>query len=106
MERDTYVTGFRNMMERDTIMIITRRGVNMKSSVFRLLRKSAKSEEAYDLLRFTPVVRVGICTGEKTAGFLDSDTGKFREVMLIRTPEDLEEFRQQYGIKGEIKTIY
>lgn len=78
----------------------------MKSGIFQLLRKSAESEEAYDSLRFAPAIRVGICTGEKTAGFLDSDTGKFREVMLIRTPEDLEEFREQYGIKGEIKTIY
>jgi hypothetical protein len=76
------------------------------SSVFRLLRKSAEPVEAYDPIHFTPAIRTGICTGEKTAGFLDSNTGQFREVMLIRTLEDLEEFRRQYGIKGEIKTIY
>ncbi len=79
----------------------------MKSgSVFRLLRKSREKEETFDPVRFMPAIRAGICTGERTAGFLDSETGRFREVMLIRTPEDLSEFRQLYGIQGEIKTIY
>ena len=60
----------------------------------------------YDVERLLPVIRSSICTGEKTAGFQDRETGRFTEVMLIRTQKDLDEFRTQYGIEGEIKTIY
>ena len=58
-----------------------------------------------DTLR-TPVIRCSICTGEQVAGFRDPATGRFEEVMLLRTPDDLEAFRQQYGITGEIEKIY
>ena len=54
----------------------------------------------------TPVIRCSICTGEQVAGFRDGETGRFEEVMLLRTPEDLEWFRQHYGISGEIEKIY
>ena len=74
--------------------------------IFRLLKKRGKPHETFDPVRLTPAVRAGICTGEKTAGFVDNDTGRFREVMLIRTQEDLLEFRDRYGIEGEINTIY
>lgn len=74
--------------------------------VFRLLKKRSEPHETFDPARVTPAVRAGICTGEKTAGFLDNESGRFREVMLIRTPEDLIEFREKYGIEGEIRTIY
>ena len=40
------------------------------------------------------------------AGFRDSETGRFEEVMLLRTPDDLEWFKQRYGISGEIEKIY
>lgn len=40
----------------------------------------------------------GSCTGEKAAGFQDIRTGKFTEIMLIRTSGDLEEFRRLCGI--------
>ena len=39
-------------------------------------------------------------------GFKDISTGKFEEVMLIRGEEDLQAFRQQYGITGDIEKIY
>ena len=54
----------------------------------------------------TPAIRCSICTGEQVAGFRDKETGRFEEVMLLRTPEDLEAFRQKYGITGEIEKIY
>lgn len=60
----------------------------------------------YDAERLTPAIRASICTGEKTAGFLNHESGRFEEVMLIRTPKDLDEFRAQYGIESPIKTIY
>ena len=56
--------------------------------------------------RGTPLIRCSICTGEQVAGFRDPDTGRFEEVMLIRSPEDLEQFRTRYGITGEIGKIY
>ena len=61
----------------------------------------------YDRENFRPVVRSSICTEEKAAGFQDVHTGKVTEVMLLRAPGDLEEFRRLYGIgPGEISTIY
>ena len=54
----------------------------------------------------TPLIRCSICTGEQVAGFRDPETGRFEEVMLIRCPEDLEDFRARYGITGEIGKIY
>ena len=54
----------------------------------------------------TPAIRCSICTGEQVAGFRNQETGRFEEVMLLRSPEDLERFRQQYGITGEIEKIY
>ncbi len=65
-----------------------------------------KKEPGYDTEHCLPVIRQSICTGEKTAGFQNRETGKFIEVMLIRTQADLDAFRAQYGIEGEIKTIY
>jgi hypothetical protein len=53
-----------------------------------------------------PCIRVSICTGEETAGFRDKDTGRFKEVMLIQSEEDLEAFRKEYGIEEEIKKFY
>ena len=53
-----------------------------------------------------PVVRSSICTGEKVAGFREKETGRFREVSLIRSPADLDAFKQKYGITDEIPTIY
>ena len=45
-----------------------------------------------------PVIRTSICTGEQVAGFKDIHTGKFSEVMLIRTAADMEEFLKTYDI--------
>ena len=45
-----------------------------------------------------PVIRASICTGEQTAGFRDAASGKFEEVMLIRSGADLEEFLRLYGV--------
>ena len=59
----------------------------------------------YDPARQRPALRCSICTGEQVAGFMDVETGKFEEVMLIRNETDLEQFRQQYGI-AEITKIY
>lgn len=62
--------------------------------------------ETYDRARLEPVIRSSICTGEKVAGFREKDTGRFREVSLIRSAADLDAFQKKYGIEGEIPTIY
>ncbi len=71
-----------------------------------LFRKRQPQAKNYDPEKQIPVIRSSICTGEKTAGFMEKDTGTFHDVMLIRNPGDLEDFRQQFGIREEIKTIY
>lgn len=53
-----------------------------------------------------PAIRCSICTGEQVAGFRFKETGRFEEVMLLRSPEDLARFREQYGITGEIEKFY
>ena len=69
--------------------------------------KKKPETQSYDKENQKPVIRASICTGERTAGFQDIRTGKITEVMLIRTPADLERFRQLYGIGAdEIRTEY
>ena len=69
-------------------------------------KKNTEPQPAYDPEKLTPVIRASICTGEKTAGYRENETGRFREVMLIRNETDLQEFREKFGIEGEIRTVY
>ena len=70
------------------------------------MRFFKSNKPLYDTETFLPVIRSSICTGEKVAGFQDRKTGRFTEVILIRTDKDLDAFRKQYGIEGPVKTIY
>lgn len=69
-------------------------------------KKKSVSTARFDPERYTPVIRCSICTGEKSAGFRDRETGRVEEIMLIRDDRDLAEFRSQYGITGEIERVY
>lgn len=60
-----------------------------------------KPAHTYDAANQRPVLKCSICTGEQVAGFKDLRTGKIEEVMLIRTPQDLERFRSAYGINAD-----
>ena len=72
-----------------------------------MIFKKKQKRQAYDKNIQKPMIRSSICTGEKVAGFQDMRTGKFTEIMLIRTPADLDEFRRLYGIgEREISTQY
>ncbi len=51
------------------------------------------------------VIRSSICTGEKVAGFVNKEDKRFTDVMLIRTPADIEVFKEMYGL-SDIKTEY
>lgn len=49
------------------------------------------------------VIRCSICTGEQAAGFKNLETGKFEEIMLIKSDSDLEQFKKIYGVKDIVK---
>lgn len=63
-------------------------------------------EKTYDREHMKPVIRASICTGEEVAGFKDIRTGKIEEIMLIRSPEELERFKEIYEITEEISKEY
>lgn len=56
----------------------------------------------------TPAIRCSICTGEQSAGFKERASGRFREIMPIRSDRDIIIFREKYGIKQDekIQKIY
>lgn len=68
-------------------------------------KKKAEKKEVtpYDKSLYTAVLRCSICTGEQVAGFKDKHTGKFTDVMLIRSDEDLEAFKEQYCVDELVK---
>lgn len=61
-------------------------------------KKKMKEVKPYDPAKQIPVIRSSICTGEKTAGFEDRRTGKFEDLMLIASEEDLRQFCRTYGV--------
>ncbi|MCR5546293.1 MAG: aspartate dehydrogenase [Lachnospiraceae bacterium] len=65
-----------------------------------------KKLKSYDKTKQKPVIRASICNGEQVAGFLNKENGDFEEVMFLKTPKDLEEFKNLYGITETIEKIY
>ena len=61
---------------------------------------------SYDKENKKPVIKVSICNGEQVAGFKGIYTGKIEEIMLIKSPADLEHFKVMYGIDEEIVKEY
>ena len=62
--------------------------------------------QSYDKENKKPVIKASICNGEQVAGFKDIHTGKVEEVMLIKSPADLEHFKAMYGIDEKIAKEY
>ena len=62
--------------------------------------------ETYDKDNKKPVIKASICNGEQVAGFKDIHTGKIEEVMLIKSPSDIDIFKKMYGIDEEIAKEY
>ena len=62
--------------------------------------------QSYDKENKKPVIKASICNGEQVAGFKEIHTGKIEEVMLIKSPADLEKFKSMYGIDEEIEKEY
>lgn len=68
-------------------------------SKFKHSSEELKKTVPYDPEKQYPVIRSSICTGEKVAGFKNREDGRFREVMLIRSPRDEEAFRLTYQLE-------
>ena len=66
-----------------------------------MLFRRKKPAPAFDWMGKIPTIRTSICTGEQTAGFLDPSSGRFFDIMLIRTDADLREFLETYGVAEE-----
>ena len=69
-------------------------------------RKKVTEHLKYNPEEKEPVIKASICNGEQVAGFRYIKTGEFEEIAFIRNNYDLEEFKERYGIKDEIKKIY
>ncbi len=61
-------------------------------------KRKKRTVPPYDKTGKIPVIRSSICTGEQVAGFKDTASGKFHEIMLIRDSRDLKEFLSQYQV--------
>lgn len=68
-------------------------------------KKSETVITQYDRENSMPILKCSICTGEQVAGFKDIHTGKFEEVMLIRSSADLKAFKARYGLT-DVKKEY
>ena len=77
-----------------------------KWSRIMFFKKKKIQKKTYDKENQKPVIKASICNGEQVAGFKDIKTGKMEEVMLIRNEADLELFKSQYDILGEITKEY
>lgn len=77
--------------------LFNKRGERRKVSRF--------ATNAFDPETYYAAIRSSICTGEKVAGFRNRRTGEFTEVMLIRSPKDLEAFKEKYRV-DTLKTEY
>lgn len=71
-----------------------------------VLFKKKATAKSYDKENKKPIIKASICTGEQVAGFKDIHTGRIEEVMLIKNPADLEQFKTMYGIEEEITKEY
>ncbi len=72
----------------------------------KLFKNNKEETRFYDKSMQYPVIRASICSGEKVFGFKDLNTGKFHEVGLLKSEEDLDHYRDLYKIYGDIPTVY
>ena len=71
-----------------------------------LFSRKKEAPPLYPPEKWEPVLRCSICTGEQVACMRDRESGKLREIMLIRDEGDLAAFRKTYGVTGEIPRVY
>ena len=66
-------------------------------------KKKAEPQFEYVPCRHKAVLKCSICNGEQVAGFKDTQSGHFYEVMLIRNGKDLDSFIEMYDLSSVIK---
>ena len=72
-----------------------------------LFRKKEPAPIPYDPAALEPALRSSICTGEMVVGFLDRETGAFREYELARTQADVDVFCKRVGAAPDsLRHIY
>ena len=73
--------------------------------LFSRKREKGRSAPAPDFDRTAeyPVIRCSICNGEMVAGFKDRRTGRFREYRMLRSSQEIEEFRVLCGVDEVLK---
>ena len=69
-------------------------------------KKKRIEKKTYDRENLKPILHASICTGETVAGFKDKRTGKFEEIMLIKSEADKELFKEIYDITSDLPTEY
>lgn len=69
-------------------------------------KKRSSETIQYNKETMIPVIKASICTGEQVAGFQDKETGRFMDICLIKSSDELDAFKARYGIKDELKKIY
>ena len=69
-------------------------------------RKKKVEKRTYDRENLRPILHASICTGETVAGFKDKRTGKFEDIMLIKSEKDKELFKEMYDITEDLPTEY
>ena len=69
-------------------------------------RNGDRNHSSYDPQTERPILHKSICTGETTAGFRNLTTGKYTDIMLIRSEADLLAFMEEYGISERPETEY
>lgn len=70
------------------------------------LKKKRIEKKSYDRENMKPILHASICTGETVAGFKNRRTGKFEEVMLVKSEADKELFKEIYDITDDLPTEY
>ena len=72
-----------------------------------LFKKREPPKIPYDPATQEPAVRSSICTGETVVGFVERETGKFREYELARTQSDVDAFCRRVGVEPkDVRRIY
>ena len=70
-------------------------------------RSKSPAAPLFSLEEYEPVIRSSICTGEQTLCMRSRKTGQLRELMLLRSQAELEEFCRSYSLTpDQIATIY
>jgi len=81
--------------------------VKMGDSIMGLFGKKKKDYPAMPDGDYDPVLRCSICTGEQVLCARERTTGKLLEIMLVKSPAELDAFCAANSIsKEQIEKIY